>query len=83
MNPPPDPVTGIRGGGTVSGLVVGLASTLGSAASGAPGCARTTGGNLGGVTAGPISDARRARAALSGGNTRGTMAASGMPSASA
>ncbi len=83
VNPPPDPVTGISGGGTLSGVAVGLESTLGSSASGAAGTARTTGGKSGGATGGPISGANRAKALVSGGNMRGTMAASGMPSASA
>ena len=83
VNPPPDPVTGISGGGTVSVVAVGVESTPGSTASGAPGTARTTGGNSGGATGGPISEANLVRALLSGGSMRGTMATSGMPSASA
>ena len=49
-NPPPDPVAGISGGGTVSLVAVGTESTPGSAASGAHGTARTTGGNSGSPT---------------------------------
>ena len=74
VNPPPEPVTGISGGGTVSVVGVGMESM-----SGGPGTARTTGGNNGGS----VSDARLTSALLSGGNMRGTMAASGIPSASA
>ncbi len=52
VNPPPDPVAGISGGGTVSVVAVGVESTPGPSASGAPGTARTTGGNSGG----PVSE---------------------------
>ena len=58
VNPPPDPVAGISGGGTMSVVAVEVESTPGSTASGAPGTARTTGGNSGGPRSGDSALAR-------------------------
>lgn len=83
VNPPPEPVTGINGAGTVSVGVLGSKSTAGSAGFGIPGSANTAAGKSGGASSGPMSAGRVARGPPSGGNMRGTIAASGIPSASA
>ena len=74
VNPPLEPVMGTCGGGTESAVGLGVENAFG-----APGTARTTGGNTGGL----MFEVKLTCALLSGGNMRGTMAVSGMPSASA
>ncbi len=73
MKPPPEPLMGTRGGGTVRGVAVG--STPALAGSGAPGVAST-------IDAGAVC-VTGAKGIVAGGDMRGRTATSGMPSASA